>query len=411
MALIRFLCRIIPAFTFIFSGIVKAIDPVGGAIKLEDYFIAFHLEALLPLALSLAVILASFEFLLGFYLLIGFYTKKLAPVAFYTMLFFTVLTLYIAIFEPVKDCGCFGDAIKLTNWQTFWKNIVVIAFALGLFLLRKTYSPNTSGIFRTLLIAVIPAIYIVSIGVWGINNLPVIDFRPFKIGTHIASQMEIPEGAERPELETLFILEKNGERKTFTMHDYPYDDTTWVFIDTETKVIKEGFQPPLHDFHLMDPDLGDETQRIVNHEGPVFLMISPRLGKINSNWVLPFAELAEAASEKNIPFYCVTASGSAETMEFDLKHKTMFRFLHSDETTLKTMIRSNPGLILIYDGTITGKWHYRNLPDKALVQNPLAYSTKDLATRNQTLVIWLNLLIIILLATLTFNIKTINRKK
>lgn len=404
--LIRFICRVIPGIVFIFSGLVKAVDPMGGAIKFEDYFTAFHLGWLAPFSLTLSLILAAVEFLLGFHLLLGLYIKKLAPFALLLMSVFFFLTLYIAIFNPVSDCGCFGEALKLTNWQTFGKNAVLIIFTIGLFKLRKDYPSPTSKI-RMVVTTLLLTIYIFALGFWSIQNLPVIDFRPFRTGTHIASQMEIPEGAERPELETLFTLEKNGLRKTFSVNDYPYDDTTWVFIDTETRVIKEGYQPPLHDFSLLDPDLGEATQDVVNRGGAQFLLIAPRLQKMEKSVILPLTELAELARQKNIPFYCVTASGSAETMEFDLTNKTMFRYLQSDETTLKTIIRSNPGLVMLVDGTIAGKWHYRNLPDKSIVNNPLAYAIQEMARSNEMLIIWINLLIMILIPIVTINRKTI----
>ncbi len=410
LTIFKFLCRIIPAITFIFSGLVKAIDPVGGAIKFEDYFVAFHLDMLIPIALPLAIVLASVEFLLGFYLLLGFYVMRLSSVALLIMSFFTILALFLAIFNPVSDCGCFGDALKLSNWETFWKNIVIVSFTIGLFLFRKSFT-NKTGKIQIAYTGIALAAYIIMLNIWSINNLPVIDFRPFNIGTHIASQMEIPEGAEQPEFETLFILEKDGQRKTFTENDYPYDDTTWVFIDTETKNIKEGFQPPLYDFNLMNPNLDEETQRIVNHQGPLFLMISPRIEEIDQQSILPLAELAELARENEIPFYCVTASGSDVTMDFDLKNKTMFQFLNSDEITLKTMIRSNPGLILLYDGTIAGKWHYRNIPDKTIIKNPLPYSLANHNKKNVHLLIWANLLGLILIPSLIINSKTINKRK
>lgn len=409
MTIIRFICRLVPAMTLIFSGLVKAIDPIGGAIKFEDYFTAFHLDWLAPVSVPLALLLASIEFLLGFYLLLGFYIKQLASVALILMSAFTILTLYIAISNPVSDCGCFGEALKLTNWQTFWKNIVIISFTIGLFYFRKQYISATDKTVKIITSAAL-AIYIVSIGIWGINKLPVIDFRPFKTGTHIASQMEIPKDAERPEIETIFIMEKDGIRKTFTTQDYPYNDTTWVFIDTKTKTIKEGFIPPLHDFILMNSNFEDETQQIVNHEGPLFLMISPLIEEIPVNSILSFAELNELAREKGIPFYCVTASDSTATMEFELSNKTMFNFLHSDETALKTIIRSNPGLVLLYDGTIVGKWHYKNMPDKSIINNPLSYSIKETSQTHTHLIIWANILGLILIPAL-LNCKLINKEK
>ncbi len=407
---LRFLYRTVPALVLIFSGLVKAIDPIGGAIKFDDYFTAFNLNWLTPLSLPLSVILSSFEFLLGFYLLLNFYVRKLALIALTTISFFTILTLYIAVFEPVTDCGCFGDAIKLSNWQTFWKNVVVVLFTIGLFISRKQYK-NSVGSLRMIFGAITPAIYILGLCWWGINKLPVIDFRPFKVGTHIPSQMEIPDGAERDEFETVFILEKDGVKKTFTTLDYPYDDSTWIFIDTETKVIKKGYEPPLRDFYIMNSYLEDETQKIINHEGAVFLVISPRIEKISQRSIMPLARLAELSQQKEIPFYVVTTSGSATGREFNLENKTNFRFLHADETTLKTMVRSNPGLILLFNGTIIGKWHYNKLPGKNIVENPLAGSIGYLTRKNVLLLVWGNILGLIIVPTLIFNIKTINKKK
>jgi hypothetical protein len=255
------------------------------------------------------------------------------------------------------------------------------------------------------------AAYIIAFSLHNNCNLPVIDFRPFKIGSHIASQMAIPEGAEQPVIETIFIMEKNGERKTFTVENYPYDDSTWVFIDSETKTISEGFQPPLHDFNVIDPDLGDATHQIINQSGPIFLVITPDIEKMDEDAITPLAELAELARQKEIPFYCLTASGSETTMKFDLTHKTMFRFLQSDETTLKTMIRSNPGLMLLHDGTVVGKWHYRNIPEKTIIQNPLAHALTDMNRKNVNLIIWVTILGLILIPTLIITSKTIIKKK
>jgi hypothetical protein len=402
---VKFICKLIPGLVFIFSGFMKAVDPVGGAIKFQDYFTAFHLEWLSPVALPLAILLSAIEFLLGFYLLLNLYMRYVVPAAFALLSVFTVLTLYIAIFNPVSDCGCFGDAITLTNWQTFWKNVVVMVFASGLLFLRREYQP-IKGNIRNLATAIALAVYIVGVSVYSYNNLPIFDFRPFKTGNNIREMMEIPEGAEMTEFETLFVLERNGERQTFTLEDYPFEDTTWVYVDSETKIIKEGYIPPLQTFSLLDPELGDVTQEIISHSGPLFMVIAPRIGNVAESSVMQLAELAETARQKDVPFYIVTASGANETFEFDIKHNTMFRFLQTDETTLKTIIRSNPGLVLLYDGTVTAKWHYRDLPDTKILNNPLTYAVSAHTANKAKLLIWAHILGLILLPMLIISIKT-----
>ncbi len=406
-SLFLFICRLIPAIVFIFSGFVKAIDPVGGAVKFEDYFTAFHMTWLSPIALPLSIALAALEFTVGFYLLFNLYLRRVAVMALIMMGAFTLLTFYISIFNPVTDCGCFGDAIRLTNWQTFGKNIVIIIFTYIVFHFRADYK-NPYPFNRQITVASLALIFILGFGIKNYNNLPMMDFRPYKSGTNIPDQMSIPEGAEMPDYETLFILEKDGQRETFSVDSYPYDDTTWVFIDSETRVLKEGYVPPLQTFALMLPESDDNVAgEIVGQSGAVFFMITPELSQIPESVILPLAELAEKARQKDIPFYCLTSSGLTEMKAFDEAHKTMFTYLQSDETTLKTIIRSNPGLMMLYDGTITAKWHYNNLPPSGIMHNPLAYTIDQQRNKQSRHLIWLYIFGLILIPIVIFNSRTI----
>jgi uncharacterized membrane protein YphA (DoxX/SURF4 family) len=405
-SLLLFICRLVPAIVFLFSGFVKAVDPVGGAVKFEDYFTAFQMDWLSPIALPLSIALAALEFIVGFYLLFNLYMRRVAIVALIMMGAFTLLTLYISIFNPVTDCGCFGDAIKLTNWQTFGKNVIIIIFTYIVFHFRADFK-NPYPASRQFTVAALALIYIIGFGVYNYNNLPLMDFRPYKTGTNIPDQMSVPEGAEMPEYETIFILEKDGLQETFSVDSYPYDDTTWVFIDSETRILKEGYVPPLQTFALMLPESGDNVvNEIVGQAGAVFFMITPDLNQIPESSILPLAELAENARQKNIPFYCLTSSGIADMKAFDEANKTMFTYLQSDETTLKTIIRSNPGLMMLYDGTITSKWHYNNLPPTGMMNNPLSYSIDQQRNRQTNHLIWLNLFGLILLPFVIFNSRT-----
>lgn len=403
-----FLCRLVPALVFLFSGFIKAIDPFGGMVKFEDYFTAFGWSFFHPLALPLSIALAVFEFSLGFFLLFKLYMRWTATAALAMMGLFTLLTFYIALFNPVSDCGCFGDAIKLSNWATFFKNVVVIAFAGGAWYFRKHYTTSSKPL-KQVVLATLAVVYVLSLALYSHRNLPVLDFRPYAIGTNIPDKMRVPDGAAQPEYETIFTLEKEGVRATFGVDDYPYEDTTWVFVDSETRTISEGYVPPLQTFALMDPGTGDNlTAEVLSRPGAQFFLISPRLSGIKEDQVLQLAEMAERARQNQQAFYFVTASGSEEMRAFDEKHSTLFSYLHADETTLKTIIRSNPGLLLIYDGTIAGKWHYRKLPPAKITDQPLAYALDEQRKSRQRRFMWLHALGILMLPIIIKNIKPIN---
>lgn len=409
--ILRYLSRVFVGITFVFSGFVKAVDPVGGAVKFADYFTAFGLEWLSPFSLSLAIALAAVEFTLGFYLILNLNLRFISKVALAIMTFFTLLTLGLAIFNPVTDCGCFGDAIKLTNWQTFWKNVVIMIPTLLIYVWRKKYKTPKGAFFR-ITVSLVPLIYILFIAVHSFNHLPLLDFRPYKVGANINAGISIPEGAPAPEYETIFTLEKEGEQRRFSMEEYPYDDTTWVFVDSETKVIKEGYQPPLHDFSILDENQNDVTSELINHRGALFLLISPKVEKIDPKVVLSLSELASACEIENTPFYVVTSSTAAAIQKFTVEHKTFFNYLYADDVTLKTIIRSNPGLVLLYDGTIVGKWHYRDLPDKNIVVEPLSNTLKNHYNKNSQAIIWLHIFLLLFVTIAIINTrKTIKSTK
>ena len=409
MKIVLFICRIIIAMTFIFSGFVKAVDPMGFALKIEEYLIAMRIDWLSVIALPSAVGLIAVEFLLGFYLLIGFQIRRMAPLVLIVMSGFTILTFYTAVFDPVSDCGCFGDAVKISNWATFWKNIVLMAFTIPLFYFRKQFDDKKSSNIKMYCAAALGAVYVVGLSIYCHKNLPIIDFRPYKIGTNIVSQMTIPEGAEQPEFETRFIMEKDGEKKIFDMKNYPYNDSTWVFIDTETIILKEGYTPPLQAFAIFNENSEEVTKDIVYKQGPLFLMVSHRLDKIDKSSIKKFKELYNKAQQKNLPFYCITSSDTRAYEVFTQEHDVWFDFLQCDETTLKTIVRSNPALILMHDGTIVGKWHFRNIPDKDIMKNPLEYAVKELTNKNRQMIIWLNIFILLLISTIFVNHKKIKK--
>lgn len=357
-------CRFALGVVFIFSGFVKADDPYGMVYKIEDYFRAFGWNSILPafLPLFLSCLLAIFEFTLGVYLFFGI-RKRLTSIAItLTMLVMTPFTFYLALTNPVSDCGCFGDAIVLTNWQTFWKNVVLLFFALWLFrnyrLVVKFVSKKNQWI-----ISMYGIFYSVGIVCYCIYSLPIFDFRPYYIGANIKEQMSIPEGEKPPVYDTTFILEKDGTRKEFTLDEYP--DDTWTFVDSKTYVKEKGYVPPITDFALFSTLTGEEvTEEILADTTYTFLLISPYLSLADDGSIDLINELYDYCVENKYSFYCVTASTADETDRWKDLTGAEYPYLMADETVLKTIIRSNPGLVLLKEGTIINKWSNQDMPDE-----------------------------------------------
>jgi hypothetical protein len=358
MRILRVISRIIVGLIFIFSGTVKAIDPLGSAYKFHDYFIAFNAGFLDFMSLPLSILLCTIEFFAGFSILTGIRHKEGIRTGFILMIIFTPLTLILALTNPVSDCGCFGDAIHLTNWQTFAKNIILLLMTIVLFLARNITNPY----FRSGKEWVISGSVIVLFILFSIYNLiflPVIDFLPYKKGIKIADKMIIPEGAKPDEYETTFIYEKDGVKKEFSLENYPADDSTWIFVDQKSVLIRKGYIPPIHDFMITSMSGDDITQQILEDHGYSLLMISKKLEDASEEHLRKGFETGRECILNGIDFYVITASGSDIVSSFD----NGLNFCSADETTLKTMVRSNPGYILIKDGTISGKWSSASLPE------------------------------------------------
>jgi len=374
MKFARIFARIIVGLVFIYSGFVKGIDPLGSTYKFSDYFVAFGAPWMQSIAFVLAVILCIIEFTIGMALVLGLKMKITSWITSIFMVFFTILTLILAIFNPVTDCGCFGDALILTNWQTFYKNLIILVPTLFVFIKRNDFQQYVSSKAEWLLVAV-SAIVLLSFALFSYNNLPFFDFRPYKIGTHIQSGMEIPDDAPHDEYKTLLYYEKNGEVKEFSMENYPWDDSTWTFVETKNILIKEGYIPPIHDFVIETLDGTDITESILNNESYTFLLIGNNLPKSSTKRQNQINELAFYALDKGYDFYCLTASIEENIEEFRVKSNAPYEFCNTDEITLKTIIRSNPGLVLIKDGVIINKWHYNNIPQSDFIEKDMLSSS------------------------------------
>lgn len=377
-------CRFVLAATFIFSGYVKAIDPLGTLYKLKDYAAAMSLNGLLPdwVLVGVAIALAALEFALGVFMLFAVRRHVVSRITLAFMTAMTVLTLWIFVTDPVKDCGCFGDALKLTNGETLLKNIVLIACA-ALVAWRPTDMARFISRSNQWIVRYYTVAYIVITSVYCLYTLPIFDFRPYHVGTNIKQGMEIPEGAEQPEFESTFLLRKNGETREFTLDNYP--DSTWEYVDTRTVQTKKGYEPPIHDFALTTCDTGEDiTEQVLTKKGYTFLLVSPRLAVADDSNFGDIDQIYEYAEENGADFYCVTASANDEIERWRDLTGAEYHFCNADETTLKTMIRSNPGLMLLKDGTIIGKWSHNTLPQTDDLTAPLQQLTIGKAQNDST---------------------------
>ena len=369
------LCRIIVAVTFIFSGFVKAIDPIGTQYKLQDYLGAIGMAGILPnwTLLAVAVFLAAIEFCIGIFLLFAIQRRLISKLTVAFMAFMTMVTVWIVVADPVKDCGCFGDALHLTNTETLIKNIVLLVCSLAIMYrplaMFRFVSKSNQWIVTNYTIVFI----LVSSGL-SLYYLPIFDFRPYHIGVNIPRGMEIPKGAKLPQFKTTFIMEKNGQRKEFTLDNYP--DASWKFIDSKTVQTSEGYIPPIHDFSITDNKTGlDLTNSVLSHKGYTFLLIAPHLETADDSNFGDIDRLYEYAQSYDIPFYCLTASTTKAIKRWIDLTGAEYPFCITDEAVLKTIIRSNPGLLLLKDGTIINKWSYNNLPNEAKLSRPISQSS------------------------------------
>lgn len=356
-------CRWLVGVVFIFSGTVKAIDPMGGAIKIDDYLTAFGMEALHPVSQLLAFNLSAVEFVLGVCLCLGVYRRYSTFLTLAFMGFMTLLTLYLALFDPVSDCGCFGDALILTNWQTFYKNIVLLAASWVIYRGNQLMLPLfTYKVYW--FVALFAYTYAVGFAYYNYNHLPVVDFRPYKVGANIPALMEIPEGAAEDEYRYSFVYEKDGVQKEFTLEEAPSEDSSWVFVESKTELIKQGYVPEIEAFHLFNIIGEDVTDQVLHSTHPVILLVAPKLEAADEERIDEINNLYDYAVENRMDFYCVTGSDEAAMIEWSDNTGAEYPFLMADDVLLKTMIRSNPGLILLREGTILAKWHYNDFPQE-----------------------------------------------
>nr|WP_321356497.1 BT_3928 family protein [uncultured Draconibacterium sp.] len=364
MNIVKQLARILFGIVFIFSGFVKGIDPWGSAYKFTDYFNAMGIDWLLWAAFPLGVLLAFAEFAIGVAFFFNWRMRLFSWLGLLFMVFFTPLTLWIALKNPVTDCGCFGDALVISNWETFYKNLVFITLAIIVVVNRNWFANKVRSIVPAILSI---GVFIVYFGIvyYSYNHLPIFDFRPYKVGTNIPGAMSIPDDAPQEIYENIFYYKnKNTEEvKEFTEDNYPWQDTTnWEYFDMESNLVQEGYEPPIHDFTIESPEGDDIKDFFIYDENYVFMLVAYDLFKTSTKSQEEINTLAYWAMDKGYSFVCLTSTLQDETMQFAEQNEAPYEFFNCDEITLKTMIRSNPGLIVMKNGTILDKWHYNDIP-------------------------------------------------
>jgi len=373
------IARILFGVTFIFSGFVKAVDPIGFTYKIEDYLISFQLTQFISLALTFAVVLIIVEFLLGVFILLGLYRKITIPAAVLFMLAMTPMTLYIALENPVKDCGCFGDALIIDNWSTFYKNIVLLTLTIFLFVYRRNIRPFFSNKTKHYVLGFL-VLFSLLFCLYNILYLPVMDFRPYKVGLNIPEQME-NDLSKGDVYENIYIYEKDGIEEEFTEENFPWEDSTWTFVDLKSKLIKEAEQPLIEEFVIVaytKDSTGvfvrtdDITHEVLSNHLSL-LAISLSLEDAHQKGMRDILALADYAKEKDIDFHIITSSDANIVAQWDEKWgNPTIKYASMDELTLKTIVRSNPGLLLLNEGSIQGKWSSRNIPEAAKLDKTVA---------------------------------------
>ncbi|MBN1987670.1 MAG: DoxX family protein [Prolixibacteraceae bacterium] len=364
MKTLTHISRIVVGITFIFSGFVKGIDPWGSAYKFTDYFHAMGMDWLIGTAFPLGVLLSFAEFAIGVALLWNVFIRLFSWLALLFMAFFLPLTLWIAIKNPVTDCGCFGDALVISNWETFYKNVVLIVLSIIVFSQRKMLAGQQKAKIKYALGGTFVIVYFILV-IHSYNHLPVFDFRPYKVGVNIPEAMTVPTDAEQEVYENIFYYrnKNTGEVEKFSETDYPWQDTVnWEFDNMESILVQEGYEPPIHDFTITTPDGENIIDFFLYDENYVFLIVAYNLEKSNTTAQPAINQLAEWALENNFSFIGLTSTLFDNSQKFAEENNVPYEFFNCDEITLKTIIRSNPGLVVLKNGNIVGKWHYNDIP-------------------------------------------------
>ena len=389
------ICRILLGIVFTFSGFVKSVDPQGFAYKIQDYFTAFGLEALHPIAYFLSILLVSLEFYVGLLLLFGELRRFAAVMVTLFMFVFTPLTLYLAIANPVSDCGCFGEAIKLTNWQTFWKNMPLLLISIFLLLEQRAGTATNKPtcikckLICKILFPALLALFALFPSLIASVDLPMIDFRPYHIGANLYEGMIIPEGVPKDEYKTEFVYEKDGIQKKFTEFNYPWDDSTWHYVSSENILVLKGYEPPIHDFALETAAGENKVNDLLATDSVLrLLVVTPFLETLGDEDIETLNALQTQLDANGMQLFHGTAA-SQDLQEELYKRGLKTSLYTTNERTLKTIVRAPTGVLLIRNAVVLNKWRLEATPAPEYFNASLAtLSDKALKGNGGMFLVW-----------------------
>jgi len=373
--------RIFSGILFIFSGFVKAVDPLGSKYKFIDYFQAWGMDFLEPSALTFGIILSTLELVVGVALLFRILPKLSSFLGFAFMVFFTPVTLYLALQqnisgkELVHDCGCFGDALVLTNWQTFVKNLLILIPVFFAFFYRKRLLPVVDK-NKSIKLMIVFVLISLGLSIYALKHLPPIDYRPYKVGTKLICEacQKNKEVDVEEYMYAKFKHTESGEVKEFEiMHSWP-TDTNWeyvtpqeprkVVVEPEVEVVdtlvkEKSFT--IEQFMFMKGQ-EDYTCNVVKDTNYVFLFVAYNVNEASLDAKDVINNVYNWAHEKNYNFYGASSSLDGDIEKYSSKANIQFPFLGCDDIPLKTIVRANPGLVILKDGVVIDKWHYNDIP-------------------------------------------------
>lgn len=366
--------RIFVGALFIFSGFIKANDPTGFGYKLQEYFHVFHTDFLNDYSTWIAIIICGFEIAMGVFLLLGIYRKTVAWGLLLLIIFFTFLTFYSAFFEVVSSCGCFGDAIPLTPWESFGKDLVLLVFILIIFKYRNRIKPLITSSGKRSFAAFLTLVISFGIGIYTLFFLPFIDFLPYKVGNDIPKLMVLPEGEESDVFEYIYEIKNKstGETKKVTDKEYMagiWEDDNWEVIgEPASRLVKKGYQIPIPDLLISNAEGDDVTHEIIENPYYNFIVVSTYIDKLSTADVIALdrinSTIRDLSSDYNLRAVLLTASSSDTAQKLNTEMDLMLETFYADAVPLKSMVRSNPGVLLLQNGVVIKKWSKLTFPSK-----------------------------------------------
>lgn len=371
-------CRLLVGILFIFSGLIKANDPTGFGYKLQEYFHVFNLNALNDYSTSIAIVICAVEVILGLLLLLGIAGRAVAWGLLILIVFFTFLTFYSAFFDVVTSCGCFGDAIPLTPWQSFAKDVVLLLLILVIFSRRQKIFPLIKNSFTNNLLVVFAVVASFGFGIYTYSYLPIIDFLPYKIGNHLPSLMKMPEGAPQDVYEHIYTLKNknSGESKKVTDKEYMdqkiWEDENWEIVgEPESKLVKKGYKLPIPDLLITDSEGNDFTAEIIENPHYNFIVTSVDVSKFSAEDLVALDRInqtiKELSNEYNLRAVLLTSSAFKDVEYLNNQLDLVLENFYADAVPIKSMVRSNPGVMLLQNGKVIMKWSKKSFPSKEVL--------------------------------------------